>query len=278
MQYKNIELTSLANKEKLSHFIERAQNIFRVVAQNYENDVINLVDDIYLAIKYPLKVSGWDHDWREDEKPMLAEPTIKCMETMEIANDAKKAIANLLKNLNKLHDELHGLSILGEKTEEYINKFAQFANNFKAKIALLEAKSKITRQEDVWLEELKNNLFLLEDSKEALEVVKPGIDNQRDELTRNIEDLADLFLTDEIPLEKIHLQQEVNIIIKLINTLYQDVKDTYVHQSEAIEDLGKLFFAMSERCHELLVVAESIVQSSQELCDKSIRLLQYNPG
>lgn len=275
MENNKVQMTLIANKERLSHFVERAQNIFKVIAQNYDNDVISLVDDLYLAIKYPLKVSGWERDWNNDEKSQLNSSSIKCMETMSIANDAKKTVMELLENLNKLYAELDGFASLGEKAAEYINKFTQHILDFKIKIAFLESKKQISRQEDTWLTELKNNLFLLEDSLKVLEVFKPSIESQRDDLASNIENLAELFFADEIQLEKVRLQQQIEILTALIDSLYADVKVNYVRQSEVIDELSKLFYAMSERCHELVMAAEEIMQSSQDLCDKSTRLLSY---
>lgn len=277
MQHKDIKLTLIGNKERLDNLVERAQNIFKVVAQNYDNDVITLVDDIYLAIKHPLKITGWEHDWQPEEKSKLEDPYQKCLETMEMANDAKKTTRVLLNNLNVLYEKLHNLSDLSEKTKEYIDKFASESVAFKAKISFLESKSTISRQESAWLQELQNNLILLEDSQQALESLKEGILAQRDDLAGNIENLADLFFDEEIPLERINLAQEINMIINLINTLYAGVKNTYVRQSEVIDALGKLFLAMSERCDELIAIVNSMLKSSQELCDKSDRLLQYNP-
>lgn len=275
MENNKIELTLIANKERLSHLIEKAQNIFKVVAQNYENDVISFVDDLYLAIKYPLKVDGWERDWNTHEKSQLESSAIKCMETASIANAAKKTVMQLLENLNKLYVELSKFPSLGEKIDEFINKFNKYIFDFKVKIAFLESKSEISRQEDTWLQELKSNLFLLEDSLKVLEVLKPSIKNQRDELASNIENLAELFFADEIPLEKVHLQQQIEILIKVIDTLYTGVKDTYVHQNEIMSELSGFFSLLSDKCHGLLLAAEDIMQSSQDLCDKSERLLTW---
>jgi hypothetical protein len=276
MENNKVEMTLIANKERLNHYVERAQNIFKVVAQNYDSDVISFVDDLYLAIKYPLKVSGWGRDWSGEEKSQLDSSSIKCMETMSIANDAKKTVMQLLENLNKLYAELSNFSSLGEKTEDYINKFTQYVIDFKLKISFLESKSEITRQEDAWLQELKNNLFFLEDSLKILEVIKPSIERQRDELASNIENLADLFFADEIPSEKVQLQQQIEILTKVIDTLYVGVKNTYTRQTEFVSELSNFFAEMTGRCQELILAAEEIMQSSQELCDKSSRLLDYS--
>ena len=275
MQNRKIELTAIGNKERLSHLVERAKNIFKVVAQNYDNEVITIVDDIYLAIKHPLKVTGWSHDWQADERNQLEKPYEKCMETMQIANDAKKSVAYLLKSLSDLHEEIYKLTISGEKTEEFIDKFGQYALDCKIKISYLDTKNTFSSNEQTWLDELKSNLALLEDSKDALEVVRPGIEKQRVELSASIENLAELFLTDEIPLEKINLEQEIKVITDLIDNLYAEVKNTYIKQSQLISDLGKLFYAMSERCHEILVVVESIIKTSKDLCNKSDRLINF---
>lgn len=278
MENNKVEMTLLANKERLDHFVERAQNIFKVVAQNYDRDVISFVDDLYLAIKYPLKVSGWERDWSSEEKSQLDSASTKCMDTMAIANDAKKTVMQLLENLNKLYAELSNFSNLGLKTEEYINKFTQYIFEFKFKISFLESKSAITRQEDKWLQELKSSLLVLEDSLKALEVIKPSIETQRDGLASNIENLAELFFVDEIPLEKVQLHQQIEILTKVIDTLYTGVKGNYARQSAVIAELSSFFYALSEHCHSLVLAAGEILQSAQDLCEKSARLLDYTPS
>ncbi len=277
MQNENVELTLLGDKERLSYVVERAQNIFKVVAQNYDNDVITLVDDIDLAIKYPLKVSGWDHEWELDEQSKLEDPYEKCIKTREIVNNAKKATSYLLESLTKLYEELYNLSILADNIEDYVSKFDKLILDSNSKIASLQIKKQLSSQESSWCEEIKRNIMLLEDSHKALEIVKPSIKQQQDELVSNIKNLSDFFLTDEIPAEKIYLQQEVTSLINIVNILYSGVKGTYLRQSEIIDDLGKFFYAMSERCNEFTDVMQSMLNSSQDLCDKSEKLLSHKP-
>lgn len=273
MRQNNIELTALGKKERLSYLVERAENIFKVVLQNYDNDVIVLVDDLSLAIKHPLEFNGWQHEWDSQEQSILEEPYSQCLETIDIANNSKKSILYLLHSLKEVADEFNKLSLLCEKIDEQIRKLIKYSFGLKAKVAILEVKKIQNHQEDLLLQELKKNLGFLDESKKFLENISTGIVSQRDILADSIEDLADIFLSDEISLEKINFEQEVKKILNIINILYNDVKTRNVKQSEMIFDLGKLFHAMSERCQDMIAIAEDILHSSQRLCDKSDVLL-----
>lgn len=274
MHQKDISLTLISDKPKLNQFVEVTQNIFKVVSEVYCDKIINFADEIYLALKYPLKVSGWDCAWYDNEKVMLNSAVIKCLEIIGIVSEAKNSLSELREILNKFSLDFQQFPNLSEKSEVFVMQFKQFILELKIKIVFFETKISLTQQENLKLNELKDNLSLLEESIQALEFIKPTIEKQAEELPFNLEALAAQFFKDAMQFDQFCLQQEAPLLINLTNNLDEQVKNTYVLQSEEINYLKDLFINLSENFHEIITVANEIIQNANDLCAKAEHLLR----